>query len=73
MQKRKQACLDAGADESDNLEKVNTIGYLDLTDGEGADVAIDYVSATATLEAAAGALRRHGRMITLGGAGANFK
>ena len=73
-EEKKQACLDAGADEFINPEKVNTIeAILDLTDGEGADVAIDYVSATATLEAAAGALRRHGRMITLGGAGAKFQ
>ena len=41
---------------------------MDLTDGEGVDVVIDYVSATATLEAGAKALGRRGRLVTLGGA-----
>ena len=45
---------------------------LDLTDGEGIDVAIDYVSTTATLEAGAKALGRRGRLVTLGGAGQPF-
>ncbi len=46
---------------------------LDLTGGRGVDVAIDYVSVTSTLEAAAKALARRGRMVTLGGAGKSFQ
>ena len=34
---------------------------------------IDYVSATATLEAGAKALGRHGRLVTLGGSGKTFQ
>jgi D-arabinose 1-dehydrogenase-like Zn-dependent alcohol dehydrogenase len=36
------------------------------------DVAIDYVSAAATLEAAVASLAPRGRMVTLGGAGRKF-
>jgi propanol-preferring alcohol dehydrogenase len=36
-------------------------------------VVIDYVSATSTLEAGAKALGRHGRLVTLGGAGQPFR
>ena len=46
---------------------------LELTRGRGVDVAIDYVSKTATLEAGAKALGRHGRLVTLGGAGQSFQ
>ncbi len=46
---------------------------LDLTGGRGVDVAIDYVSVTSTLEAAAKSLARRGRMVTLGGAGKSFQ
>jgi propanol-preferring alcohol dehydrogenase len=45
----------------------------DLTGGKGVDVAIDYVSATATLEQAVEALAVKGRMVTLGGAGQVFR
>ena len=41
--------------------------------GDGVDVAIDYVSSTSTLEAAAKALGRGGRLVTLGGAGQPFQ
>jgi len=37
------------------------------------DVAVDYVSSTTTLEAAAESLGRHGRLVTLGGAGQRFE
>ena len=37
------------------------------------DVVVDYVSATSTLEAGARALGRHGRLVTLGGAGRPFQ
>lgn len=68
------ACREAGADEvvdasSDNVAEA----LLDLTGGQGVDVAIDYVSATATLEAGARALRKRGRLVTLGGAGQAFQ
>ena len=46
---------------------------LELTKGEGVDVAIDYVSSTSTLEAGAQALGRRGRLVTLGGAGQPFR
>ena len=68
------ACLKAGADEVVNPDKVDVVeALMDLTNGNGVDVAIDYVSRTSTLEAAANGLGRHGRMVTLGGAGENFK
>ena len=46
---------------------------IELTQGQGVDVVIDYVSATATLEAGAKALGRHGRLVTLGGSGKTFQ
>ncbi|MDH3316285.1 MAG: zinc-binding dehydrogenase [Betaproteobacteria bacterium] len=69
-----EACRKAGADtvvdasSSDPAEAL-----MDLTHGQGVDVAIDYVSTTATLEAGARALGRHGRLVTLGGAGQGFR
>ena len=45
---------------------------MDLTNGQGVDVAIDYVSHTSTLETACKSLGHHGRMVTLGGAGESF-
>ena len=68
------ACRKAGADEVVDAAAGNVAdALLDLTRGQGIDVAIDYVSATATLEAGAKALGRHGRLVTLGGAGQSFK
>ena len=67
------ACRKAGADEVVDASRGNVVeALLDLTDGEGIDVAIDYVSTTATLEAGAKALGRRGRLVTLGGAGQPF-
>jgi alcohol dehydrogenase, propanol-preferring len=67
------ACRRAGADEVVDASRGNVVeALLDLTDGEGIDVAIDYVSTTATLEAGAKALGRRGRLVTLGGAGQPF-
>ena len=64
------ACRKAGADEVVDAAANNVVqALLDLTNGKGVDVAIDYVSSTSTLEAAVKALGRHGRMVTLGGAG----
>ena len=67
------ACRKAGADEVVDATAGNvTEVLLDLTGGKGVDVAIDYVSSTATLEAAARSLGIHGRLVTLGGAGQSF-
>jgi propanol-preferring alcohol dehydrogenase len=67
------ACRKAGADEVVDASAGDVAqALLDLTHGEGIDVAIDYVSSTATLEAGAKALGRHGRLVTLGGAGQPF-
>ncbi len=68
-----EACRKAGADEVVDAARGNVAqALLDLTRGEGVDVAIDYVSSTSTLEAGAAALGRHGRLVTLGGAGQPF-
>ncbi len=68
------ACRKAGADAVVDASGGNVAeALLDLTDGHGVDVAIDYVSATATLEAGARALGKRGRLVTLGGAGQAFQ
>jgi propanol-preferring alcohol dehydrogenase len=68
------ACRKAGADEVVDASAGNVVeALLDLTRGEGVDVAIDYVSRTTTLEAGARSLARHGRLVVLGGAGQNFE
>ncbi|MGW8182331.1 MAG: alcohol dehydrogenase catalytic domain-containing protein [Burkholderiales bacterium] len=68
-----EACRKAGADEVVDAASGDPVqALMDLTRGQGVDVAIDYVSATSTLEAAAKALGRHGRLVTLGGAGQRF-
>jgi len=67
------ACRQAGADEVvDASEGRVTEALMDFTAGQGVDVYIDYVSATATLEAGVQALGKGGRLVTLGGAGAVF-
>ena len=69
-----EACRKAGADEVVNASDGDVVrALLDLTHGRGIDVAIDYVSVTSTLEAAAKSLARRGRMVTLGGAGKSFQ
>ena len=68
------ACRKAGADEVVDASTCDAAeAPLDLTGGRGVDVAIDYVSVTSTLEAAAKALGRRGRLVTLGGAGKSFQ
>jgi propanol-preferring alcohol dehydrogenase len=68
------ACREAGADEVVDASQGNVVeALMDLTDGEGIDVAVDYVSSKATLEAGAKALGRRGRLVTLGGAGEVFE
>ena len=67
------ACRKAGADDVVDASAGRVVERLiDLTDGEGVDVVIDYVSATTTLEAGAKALGRRGRLVTLGGSGEPF-
>ena len=67
------ACRNAGADAVVDPGNGNVVeALLDLTRGEGVDVVVDYVSSTVTLEAGAKALGRHGRLVTLGGAGQSF-
>ncbi len=69
-----EACREAGADAVVDASKDGVVeALLDLTGGEGVDVAIDYVSLTSTLEAGAKALGRQGRLVTLGGAGQSFE
>lgn len=68
------ACRKAGADAVVDPGNANVVeALLDLTRGEGVDVVVDYVSSTSTLEAGAKALGRHGRLVTLGGAGQSFR
>ena len=68
------ACRKAGADEVVDASGGNVAeALMDLTSGRGVDVAIDYVSVTATLEAGARALGKRGRLVTLGGAGQAFQ
>jgi propanol-preferring alcohol dehydrogenase len=69
-----EACRKAGADETVDAS-VGRVAeeLLELTEGEGVDVVIDYVSAAETLEAGVKALGRHGRLVTLGGSGKPFR
>lgn len=67
------ACKDAGADTMVNPNDGDVaIQLMDLTNGSGVDVAIDFVSSRSTLEAAAQSLGPSGRLVTLGGAGQEF-
>jgi len=68
------ACRKAGAHEIVDASKDDVVEALkDLTGGRGVDVAVDYVSSTATLEAGAKSLGKRGRLVTLGGAGKPFQ
>ncbi len=69
-----EACRKAGADEVVDASKGRvTEQLMELTKGQGVDVVVDYVSATATLEAGAKALGKQGRLVTLGGSGKPFQ
>ncbi|HSC94523.1 MAG TPA: zinc-binding dehydrogenase [Burkholderiales bacterium] len=69
-----EACRKAGADEVVNASDGDVAqALLDLTRGEGVDVAIDYVCSTSTLAAGAKALGRRGRLVILGGAAQRFE
>jgi D-arabinose 1-dehydrogenase-like Zn-dependent alcohol dehydrogenase len=73
-QNKFEACRAAGADEIVDASAGKVVEALrDLTHGRGVDVAIDYVSTTATLEAGVKALAVRGRLVTLGGAGKPFQ
>ncbi|HSF21326.1 MAG TPA: zinc-binding dehydrogenase [Burkholderiales bacterium] len=68
------ACRKAGADEVVDASRGDVAqALLDLTGGEGVDVAIDYVSSASTLAAGVKALGRHGRLVILGGAAQRFE
>jgi propanol-preferring alcohol dehydrogenase len=68
------ACREAGADEVVDASAVDVVeALMELTGGAGVDVAVDYVSATSTLEASTRALAKAGRLVTLGGAGDEFR
>jgi len=67
------ACRKAGADEVVNPRDGGVVEALrDLTHGAGVDVVVDYVSTTATQEAAVRALGQRGRLVILGGAAQPF-
>ena len=62
------ACREAGADECVDASTTDlTEALLDLTDGKGVDVVIDFVSRDETMNAGVKALGRGGRLVTLGG------
>jgi propanol-preferring alcohol dehydrogenase len=64
------ACRKVGADAVVDASAGDVAEALaELTRGRGLDVAIDYVSSSATLGAAVKALGPQGRLVTLGGAG----
>ena len=68
-----ETCRKAGADEVVDASKGDVVAQLlELTQGRGVDVAVDYVSSQGTLEAAVKALGKRGRLVTLGGAGEPF-
>ena len=69
-----EACREAGASECVDAGAGDVIeALMEFTGGKGVDVAIDYVSATATLSQAFASLGVRGRMVTLGGAGETFE
>ena len=68
------ACRQAGADETVDASGGDPAeALIELTGGAGIDVAVDFVSSPDTLEAAVAALGRGGRLVTLGGAGQDFR
>jgi len=68
MASKLETCLKAGADATVDASGGSVVEQLmDLTGGQGIDVAIDFVSSKSTLEAGAAALAKGGRLVTLGG------
>jgi D-arabinose 1-dehydrogenase-like Zn-dependent alcohol dehydrogenase len=73
MASKFETCLKCGADATVDASHGNVPQQLlDITNGEGVDVAIDYVSSTVTLEAGVRALGRRGRLVILGGSAKPF-
>jgi len=68
-----EACVKAGADITIDASE-GRVGeqLLEATGGKGIDVAVDFVSAPSTAEAALAALGKGGRYVTLGGHGGTF-
>jgi D-arabinose 1-dehydrogenase-like Zn-dependent alcohol dehydrogenase len=61
-------CREFGAEAVVDASSENvTEALMEFTGGKGLDVAIDFVSAPVTLEAATAALGKGGRLVTLGG------
>ena len=70
---KRQACIDAGADAFVDASRGGVAEQLlEASGGRGIDVAIDFVSSAATLEAAFAALGKGGRLVTLGGNSGRF-
>ena len=73
MASKFEACVKAGADATVDASAGRvTEQLLELTEGKGIDVAIDFVSSASTLEAALAALGKGGRLVALGGHGGTF-
>ena len=67
-------CKELGADMVVDASEDNVVEQiLELTEGAGVDVAIDYVSTTNTQQQAVDSLGIGGRFVTLGGAGQPFQ
>lgn len=74
MASKFESCLKSGADATVDASQGKVAEQLlELTHGRGIDVAIDFVCTAGTLEAAAGALGKGGRLVVLGGHGEPFK
>ncbi len=74
MASKLPACLTSGADATiDASDGRVTEQLMALTGGKGVDVVIDFVSSSASLEAAIPALGKGGRLVTLGGHGSTFR
>ena len=74
MASKLETCLKAGADAAVDASDGKVVEQLmDLTGGQGVDVAIDFVSSKSTLEAGAAALAKGGRLVTLGGNSQRFE
>lgn len=69
-----ESCLKSGADSTVDAAAGGVAEQLrELTGGRGIDVALDFVSAPETLQAAFSALAKGGRLVTLGGHGRPFQ
>lgn len=74
MASKFEACLKSGADATVDASSGRVAEQLlELTGGKGVDVAIDFVCAKQTLEAAQQSLGRGGRLVVLGGHGQPFQ